>query len=259
MELVQLRAGHYGRTVAPLGEPDSSDLIVAIGGDGTVLTALRAAAATGAPVLGVACGSLGVLTAIAADRFAEALALFQAGTWTPRSLPALDIAVDGEDVAWALNDFVVVRRAGQQLVVNVTVGGELYARLAGDGMVVATPIGSSAYSMAAGGPLVVAGSDALVVTPLVIHGASAPPIVVPAPLEVELEVLAGFGGFDVEIDGRGEPLEGTRFTARLTQGRGTLVAVDDPGLGIEPLRHRGLIADSPRVIARDERERAAGR
>ena len=209
IDIVQLRAGYYGRDVAPLGEPESCDLVVAIGGDGTVLTALRAAAASGAPVLGAACGSLGALTAIAAEEFGTALERFEAGDWTPRKLPALDIAIDGVGVAWSLNDLVVVRRAGQQLTVEVTVGGELYARLAGDGVVIATPTGSSAYSMAAGGPLVVSGTDAYIVTPLVIHGGSAPPIVVPGSLEVGLEVRPGHGGFDVEIDGRTMDLEGT--------------------------------------------------
>jgi hypothetical protein len=107
--------------------------------------------------------------------------------------------------------------------------------------------------MAAGGPLLVMGTDALVVTPLVVHGGYAPPVVVPSALEVTLDALPGFGGFDVEIDGQAQRLEGLRFTARFKPAQATLVTVGHPGLGLTALRARGLITDSPRVLARDAR------
>jgi NAD+ kinase len=253
LELVQLRAGNHPREVAPLADPDACDLIVAMGGDGTVLTALRAAAHTGAPVLGVACGSLGALTAITADRLVEALDLFESGAWTRRELPGVAIAVDGEPPsAWAINDFVLVRRTGQ-LGVYISVDGELYARLAGDGIVVATALGSSAYSMAAGGPIMVQGTNALVATPLLAHGGCAPPLVVPASLPVTVEAHPGYSGFDIEIDGHPEPIVGSSFELTLVESKATLVTVGEPGLGLTALRRRGLIADSPRVLARDAR------
>jgi NAD+ kinase len=111
---------------------------VAVGGDGTVLASLRAAAAQGAPVLGVACGSLGALTAVAADGIAAALDRVWAGDWTARSVPALAIGPADAPDDWAANDFVVVRRGAGQLVADIVVDDELYARLAGDGLVVAT-------------------------------------------------------------------------------------------------------------------------
>ena len=82
---------------------------------------------------------------------------------------------------WAINDFVVVRRRAGQVIVDVSVDDELYARLAGDGLIVASPLGSSAYSMAAGGPVLASGTPAIVCTPLAMHGGNAPPLVVPAP------------------------------------------------------------------------------
>jgi NAD+ kinase len=258
IELVQLRAGvQQTRDVAPAAGPASCDLVVAIGGDGTVLTALRAAAASSVPVLGVAWGSLGALTAVPAEQLTAALDAFESGAWTARKLPCVDVAVDGQSAGWGLNDFVLARRAGQQLTVDVTIGGELYARMAGDGVVVATPLGSSAYSMAAGGPLLMSGTDAFVVTPLAIHGGSRPPVVVPAALEVTLEALPGFGGFEVELDGQAHELPGKRFTTRLKPAHATLVTMGEPGLGLTVLRARGLITDSPRVLARDAREHEA--
>jgi NAD+ kinase len=168
-------------------------------------------------------------------------------------LPALETMVDGEKVAWSINDFVLVRRSMGQLIVDVTVGDELYARLAGDGVIVSTALGSSAYSMAAGGPILVDETDACLVTPLVIHGGSAPPLVVRAGVDVTLDARPGYGGFDVEVDGHAHDVDGARFVLRLVEARAILVSLGDPGLGLTALRRRGLITDSPRVLARDER------
>jgi NAD+ kinase len=252
IDVVQIPARGAMRMVAPLGEVDACDLVAAIGGDGTVLTALRAAAEHGTPVLGIACGSLGALSAVTAPHVGEALDRFESGEWSPRTVQALEAFVDGEKVAWSLNDFVLVRRSMGQLLVDITIGDELYARLAGDGVIVATALGSSAYSMAAGGPVVVDGTDAFVVTPLVKHGGSAPPLVVRAGVEVTLEAHPGYGGFDVEVDGHEEAVDARRFVLRLAESAASLVSLGDPGLGLDALRRRGLITDSPRVLAHDE-------
>ncbi|HEY0632270.1 MAG TPA: NAD(+)/NADH kinase [Thermoleophilaceae bacterium] len=253
VEVVQLAARDSARVVAPFGEVSACDLVVAIGGDGTVLTALRAAAPHATPVLGVACGSLGALSAVTAPQVEEALDRFEAGSWSRRELPALEASVDGKKAAWSINDFVLVRRNMGQLIVDVTVDDELYARMAGDGVIVATALGSSAYSMAAGGPILVDGAGAFLVTPLAIHGGSAPPLVVGSGVEVTLEAHPGYGGFDVEVDGHAQDVDGLRFVLRMVEGRATLVSLGDPGLGVAALRRRGLITDSPRVLARDER------
>jgi NAD+ kinase len=256
VDVVQLAVdGDRHRDVAPLGTVEDGDLVVAVGGDGTVLAALRAAAAKGAPVLGVACGSLGALTAVAAEQLADKLGRVWDGEWTARSLPALSIrSADGRQ-EWAANDFVVVRRGAGQLVADVAVDDELYARVAGDGVVVATALGSSAYSMAAGGPVLAAGTAAFVVTPLAMHGGSAPPLVVPGDAVVTVEVRPGFAGFDVEIDGRQRVGEARRFELALHPDKLTLVTFGTAGRGLSGLRERRLITDSPRVLARDDRAR----
>ncbi len=171
--LVQIRIGEQP-AVAPTGEVSACDLVVALGGDGTMLKALHAAARIGTPVMSVACGSLGVLTTVPEDELRAALDRFAAGEWLARHLPALDVGAGGVHVAWALNDLVLARRGGTQLMVEVCVNGELYVRIAGDGIVVATPVGSSAYSMAAGGSLLAASTNAFVCTPLAMHGGCKP-------------------------------------------------------------------------------------
>jgi NAD+ kinase len=256
VDVVQLAVeGKRHRQTAAPGTLGEGDLVVAVGGDGTVLASLHAAAAHGAPVLGVACGSLGALTAVAADGIAGALDRVWAGDWNARALPALAIGPADAPSDWAANDFVVVRRGAGQLVVDIAVDDELYARLAGDGLVVATAMGSSAYSMAAGGPVLAAGTPAFVCTPLAMHGGSAPPLVVPADAVVTIEVSPGFGGFDVEVDGRKREGEQRRLRLALHPDKLTLVSFEGWGRGLTGLRKRRLITDSPRVLARDERAR----
>jgi NAD+ kinase len=255
LELVQLAADGAARSVAPAGTVGPEDLVVALGGDGTMLAALRAAAPTRTPVLGVACGSLGAMSAVTAAELDPALDRFRAGDWTVRTLPALAIeSAAGSD--WAINDFAVVRRGPGQIAATVTVDGELYVRLAGDGLIVATPLGSSAYSMAAGGPVLALGTEAFLCTPLAMHGGSSPPLVVPADATVTVEVEPGYAGADVEFDGRPRTGAAPPYTFTMHPGRLSLVTFAETGRGLASLRDRGIVTDSPRILARDAR--AAG-
>jgi NAD+ kinase len=258
IELVQLMVeGSATREVAPPGTLEPGDLVVALGGDGTVLSALRAAAATDAPVLGVACGSLGVLTTVVADDFAGDLERLLTGDWTTRAIPALDVRASDGTEDWAVNDFVVFRRGAGQVIAELAMDGELYARVAGDGLVVATPAGSSGYSLAAGGPLLAARARAFVCTPLAMHGGNAPPLVLPADAVLTVEVQPTYVGFDAEIDGHHRVLDARSFEIAFHESKARLVAFAATDKRITRLRQRGLITDSPRVLARDRRDPAA--
>ncbi len=252
LELVQIPAGEQPR-VAPHGEVGACDLITALGGDGTILKALHVAARTGTAVLGVAYGSLGALTTVAQHELRSGLDRFAAGDWRARRLPALAIGADGAELACAINDLVLARGGGTQLILDLCVDGELYVRAAGDGIVVATALGSSAYSMAAGGSLLAAGTTAYLCTPLAMHGGCAPPLVVSDDREVTLEVHPGHGGFYVDIDGFRVETDAQQFAVRCEPAYATLVALDDSRTGLPGLRERGLISDSPRVIGRASR------
>jgi NAD+ kinase len=257
LELVHLQTGDSPSGQSPSGGGSACDLIVAIGGDGTVLTALHAAADTRTPVLGVDCGSLGALSTVSAPELLAGLDRIAAGEWWPRQLPALAVrAADGQALR-AINDLVLVRRGGTQLLVEVLLGDDLYARLAGDGVIVATPLGSSAYTMAAGGPLLVEGIDGFVCTPLAMHGGCAPPVVVAPDREVVLNVAPGHGGFDLEVDGHRVDSAARRFVVSMQDDYATLIGLGDPDSGLPRLRSRGLVTDSPRVLARDAREHPA--
>lgn len=191
VDVVQVPASGQDRRVAEPGDPADCDAIVALGGDGTALAALRTGATAGTPVLGVACGSLGALTAVTADDLADALDRLAAGDWQPRVLPALAAGPDG---LTAVNDLVVVRQAAGQIAAEVSVDGELYIRFAGDGLVVATPLGSSAYTLAAGGPVVAPHTGGMVFTPLSPHGGCCPPLVAGGGSRLEIALDPGHGG-----------------------------------------------------------------
>ena len=221
------------RRVAELVEVESCDLLVAVGGDGTTLAALHAAAPASLSVLGVACGSVGVLTSVHAAGLVAGL----------------------DQVGVAINDFAVIRNGVGQVIVAITLDGELYARTAGDGVVVASQLGSSAYTMAAGGPLLSPGARGMVVTPLAPHGGVAPPLVVGSDSRVGLAVEPGYGGIRCELDGqeqeRGKPA--VEMTVSLRPDYATLVELHDQESMLTGLRRRGLVVDSPRILARDAR------
>jgi NAD+ kinase len=252
VEVVQIVASE--RRVFPLAEAAPSDLVVALGGDGTALTALRAAEPVRAPVLAVACGSVGALSAVTAGELGEALDRVRAGDWTRCTVPALALGTPEGKRALALNDVVVVRRGSGQLVAEVALDGEPYIRLAGDGVIVATALGSSGYTMAAGGPLLTLRTAAFVCTPIAMHGGSAAPLVVPAESVLTIEVQPSYGGFDIELDGQRHALESRSFRLTLEPDRGTLVRFSATDQGLRRLRERGLLADSPRALVRMRRQ-----
>lgn len=258
VEVVQILVPGQERRVAEPAEAADCDLLVSIGGDGTMLAAMRAAAGAGRPALGVACGSLGVLTTVERDRLQAALDAFAGGDWTPRRLPGLIVAASGAPERFALNDIAVLRDGIGQVRVTTSVDGVLYSRWAGDGCVVSTPLGTSAYSLAAGGPLVTPDTAAFLLTPLPIHGGSRHALVVGAQSQLKLEVAARVGGARLEIDGQRADTTPESLTVSYRRDVVTIVGFADQEPLFVSLRRRQIIADSPRVIADDVSRADAG-
>ncbi len=257
VEVAQVFVLGHEPVLAPPTEPSRCDVLVAIGGDGTVLGALRAAAPAERPVLGVAYGSLGVLATTLPEGLAAALDAFAGGQWVPRPVPALEIHVEGRPARQVFNDLVVLRAGAGQVTVAIAVDGEPYAAFGGDGLIASTQAGSSAYTFAAGGPLLAPGTDAYVLTPLAPHGGSVRPLVLGAGSGARVEVDPGHGGARIELDGQPATLDADAFDLSLSPGRATLVRVGGEEGVFAGLRRRGIVADSPRVVARAARERNA--
>jgi NAD+ kinase len=210
-EIVRLRCEAAAVTPEELGR--RSDLIVSLGGDGTMLRAMRlsdghhALAPAGehvAPVLGVNLGKLGFLAEIDVPELPDALSAVDARDYTIEPRLAVD-AVLGDKVVTAFNDIAVVRYPGEGSAgVSIRVGGNPFVSYAADAVVVATPTGSTAYSFSAGGPIVNPSVEALLVTPAAPHSAYNRGLVLSVNDTLALDILPGSGELAVEVDGRVE-------------------------------------------------------
>jgi NAD+ kinase len=169
-------------------------------------------------------------------------------------VPAVAVAAEDGETFVAINDVVVVRKGASQIAVGIDVDGDRFIGFAGDGIVIATPLGSSAYTMAAGGPVVAPGTDAMVLTPLAPHGGTVPPLVVARGSAVTLAVEPGYYGARMEVDGHVAELAGVRFSLSWRRDYATLVAFDGAESFFAGLRRRGILADSPRMLARAKRK-----
>jgi NAD+ kinase len=178
-----------------------SDLVVSLGGDGTMLRAMRLADQQRAPVLGVNLGKLGFLAEVDVPDLPGALSAIDAHEFTVEPRLAVDAVIGGQ-VMTAFNDIAVVRFPGQSIaLVAVRANGQPFVSYAADAVVVATPTGSTAYSFSAGGPIVNPAVEALLVTPASPHSAYNRGLVVSVLDSLELEILPASGHLAVEVDG----------------------------------------------------------
>ena len=168
------------------------DLMIVLGGDGTLLAVARAIGSRPVPILGVNLGTLGFLAETSSDELFQALEEILAGRYLVEPRMRLDIEVerDGECVGrfLALNDAVLARTALSRMVdLDVRADGAAVATYHADGLIVATPTGSSAYSLSAGGPLMLPGVEAIVLTPICPHTLAQRPLVLPQSCNIEVQ------------------------------------------------------------------------
>ncbi len=191
-------------TRADLGE---ADLVIALGGDGTLLSTARAIAPTGKPLLGVNLGRLGFLTDVSREKISEILPRILEGNFETQNRTMLEATVvrDGRPAQQqvALNDVVVDKGSIARLLrVNVKIDGRQLTEYAADGLIVATPTGSTGYSLAAGGPLLHPDVAAFAVTPICPHMLSTRPIVIPDASEVGIELTHPASDVTLTVDGQ---------------------------------------------------------
>ena len=178
-----------------------ADLLVSLGGDGTMLRAMRLADSQRFPVLGVNLGKLGFLAEVDVPDLADALSAIDEHRFTTEPRLAVD-AVLGDQVITAFNDIAFVRFPGQKVAaVAVRADGDRFVSYAADAVVVATPTGSTAYSFSAGGPIVSPAIEALLVTPAAPHSSYNRGIVIACHEQLALDILPTSGRLAVEADG----------------------------------------------------------
>ena len=199
-EIRRLNCAALGVSDAELGR--RSDLVVSLGGDGTMLRAMRLADRQTAPVLGVNLGKLGFLAEIDVPELPAALSAVDAKEFTAEPRLAVDAAI-AEKVVTAFNDIALVRFPGNPTArVAVRVSGHPFVSYAADAIVVATPAGSTAYSFSAGGPIVSPSVEALLVTPAAPHSAYNRGLVLSVRDSLLIELLPDSGELAVEVDGQ---------------------------------------------------------
>ncbi len=181
-----------GAELVRLGESRGRvDLVIALGGDGTLLRASRWAAAIGVPVVGVNLGDLGFLAAFRGDQLGACMEAALRGElrWEPRLRMRVEVRRDGgvltSDVA--CNDAYVKHGDNPRLLSLTTeVGGQVMANYKADGLIVCTPMGSTAYNLAAGGPIVGPGTQVVTITPICPHSLTHRPVVVGADADIQI-------------------------------------------------------------------------
>jgi NAD+ kinase len=183
------------------------DFVLVLGGDGTLLSAARAVAHYGVPILAVNLGSLGFLTEVPLNEMYSTLEAVDAGPCPIEERAVLDCNLlrSGECIAqhFALNDVVVNKSAISRLVdFDLLINGAFVFNYKADGVIIATPTGSTAYSLAAGGPILMPSVDAVVVTPVCPHSLTHRPLVVTGNAQIELRVETGAEEAFLSIDGQ---------------------------------------------------------
>lgn len=192
------------------GEPELSsacDLLIVLGGDGTILRALHRFRGAVPPVLGINVGSLGFLTGVSGEEWEQAVESIAAGDYqlSTRTLLRVELRRPGgaAEIFTGLNDAVVSRGHHSQLIkVEVRIDGEGLSVYHADGLIVATPTGSTAYSMSAGGPLLLPDSACLVITPICPHVLTNRSTVVADTAQLELRLVGPGPGVTVNVDGQ---------------------------------------------------------
>jgi NAD+ kinase len=206
--------------------PAQVDLLLVLGGDGTLLSMARLVGDLNVPILGVNLGGLGFLTALTAEELFPALEALLRGELLveERMMLTARVTRQGERLSEyvALNDVVITKSAMSRIInLDVSVEGQFATAYRADGLIVSTPTGSTAYSLSAGGPIVFPTMDAVVLTPICSHTLTNRPIVLPGgqPIDVTLQsdqdvmlTLDGQVGFHLK---RGDRVEIRRAVARI--------------------------------------------
>jgi NAD+ kinase len=172
---------------------DHCDVLVALGGDGTMIATARLVSGRGTPVLGVNLGTLGYLTEFSAEDVIPALEFVVRGDYELDRRLMLEWRVlrDGDQVGagTALNDVVVNKSALARIIdIDFTVGGQYVTTFRADGLILSTPTGSTAYNLSAGGPIIAPGVEAIAIAPICPHTLTNRPLVLPHYAEIRLRI-----------------------------------------------------------------------
>ncbi len=227
VEQVRAVAARAGADVVE--EPESAQLTVAVGGDGTILRTLARLLGTDVPVIGVNFGRVGFLASIAPERLEADLARVLAGEYRVIEQPTLAARLDGATFA-AVNDVVAASSTlGRMIELSWAIAGEELGVVSCDGMICSTPSGSTAYNLSNGGPVLVRGLDAMAITFIAPHSLDARPLVVARGAELTVRNASADVPAAVLVDGQqvGDLPPGTSLSIGLGEERSLLATLPE--------------------------------
>ncbi|HEX2483077.1 MAG TPA: NAD(+)/NADH kinase [Methylomirabilota bacterium] len=213
--------------------PGKVDLIVVLGGDGTLLAVARLVEGLDVPILGVNLGGLGFLTATTLEALFPTLEAVLRGEYSAedRLVLVAGLTRGGAPVAeqLALNDVVVAKGAlGRLIDLDVRADGQPMTAYRGDGLIIATPTGSTAYNLSAAGPILFATMDAVVLTPICSHTLTNRPIVLPASIRLEVTLLTEAPDVVLSVDGQPGPPVTAGDVVQVRQAAARIRLIRDP-------------------------------
>ncbi|MBI3602987.1 MAG: NAD(+)/NADH kinase [Nitrospirae bacterium] len=205
-----------GKTAALIDEPPLhkktqiaalADMVIVLGGDGTMLSAARLVEERGVPILGVNMGGLGFLTEVSLEHLYPSLERVFAQEYSldDRLMILAQMHRHGEHVAQAtvLNDVVVSKGTLSRMIeIQIMIDGKFVTNLRGDGLIVSTPTGSTAYSLSAGGPIITPSIQALILTPICPHTLTHRPLLIPSSAALEVTLTSEDEGAMTTFDGQ---------------------------------------------------------
>jgi len=212
---------------------DASQLLLVLGGDGTLLAAAHLAAPRGIPILPINMGSLGFLTSFTIDELYPALEDTLGGRISVSERVMLNVelerggrAIESQRV---LNEAVVNKGALARMIeLELSIDADFVCRYRADGLIVASPTGSTAYSLSAGGPIVHPGVESFIITPICAHMLSDRPLVVRDSSSIELKLSGNTESVFLTLDGqRGIPLQATD-KVRISRAKELLKLIQPP-------------------------------
>ena len=187
---------------------DQADIILVLGGDGTLLSAAHTPQIENVPILAINIGTLGFLTDASLDELYPTLKATLAGDYRIEHRMMLEVVVDREGFsqpfrAFALND-VVIRHYTCLIELDAYIDGELFIPYNADGLIIATPSGSTGYSLSCAGTIVAPQLEAILLTPIAPHSLTVRPFVADGDAEITVKMRAAYQSVDVFVDGQRE-------------------------------------------------------
>ena len=212
---------------------DASQLLLVLGGDGTLLAAARLAAPRGIPILPINMGSLGFLTSFTLDELYPALEDALGGRFSVSERVMLYVELERTakviETQRVLNEAVVNKGALARMIeLELSIDGDFVCRYRADGLIVASPTGSTAYSLSAGGPIVHPGVESFIITPICAHMLSDRPLVVRDSSSIRMKLCGNTESVFLTLDGqRGIPLQATDLV-RISRAKELLKLIQPP-------------------------------